>query len=122
MKLLNPESPDITRDYFFREKVIVYQHKKGYRFSVDAPILADFLPSCPWQQALDIGTGVGIIALLALYKKKFSYIHGLEIQPGLSELAALNAAKNDFADTFGTESAKQHKIILTSCSVESGEV
>ncbi|NIM14218.1 MAG: methyltransferase [Candidatus Aminicenantes bacterium] len=88
---------EITRDYFYKRKVIVYQRENGYRFSVDAPILADFLPSLPGREALEVGTGVGIVALLALYKKKFSRIYGLEIQPGLSELAAINARENGFS-------------------------
>jgi tRNA1Val (adenine37-N6)-methyltransferase len=87
----------ITKDFFYKRKVIVYQRKKGYRFSVDAPILADFLPKEPAAEALEVGTGSGIISLLALYKKKFAQIHGLEIQPGLSQLAELNAEKNGFS-------------------------
>jgi len=94
---LNNDSPVITRDYFYKRKVIVCQNKKGYRFSVDAPILADFLPSHPTQHALEIGTGSGIISLLALYKKKFSSICGLEIQPGLFNLAKQNAEENGFS-------------------------
>jgi tRNA1Val (adenine37-N6)-methyltransferase len=92
------DKSDITRDYFYQRKVIVYQKKKGYRFSVDAPILADFLPVQPLQKALEVGTGSGIIALLALYKKKFGCIYGLEVQRSLSELAALNAEKNGFLE------------------------
>jgi tRNA1Val (adenine37-N6)-methyltransferase len=90
--------PDISRDYFYQRKVIVYQKKKGYRFSVDAPILADFLPFQPLQKALEVGTGSGIVALLALYKKKFARVYGLEIQRSLSELAQLNAEKNGFLE------------------------
>jgi tRNA1Val (adenine37-N6)-methyltransferase len=98
--MLNMEDPDITKDYFYKRKVIIYQRRKGYRFSVDAPILADFLPSFPRQKALEVGTGVGIVALLALYKKKFSFIYGVEIQRSLSELAELNAEKNGFLENF----------------------
>jgi tRNA1(Val) A37 N6-methylase TrmN6 len=98
--MLNIENADITRDYFYKGKVIVYQRRKGYRFSVDAPILADFLPSFPTQKALEVGTGVGIVSLLALYKKKFSYIYGIEIQRSLSELAELNVEKNGFGENF----------------------
>lgn len=93
---MKPESPDITKNYFYKGKVIVYQRKKGYRFSVDAPVLADFLPSLPTEKALEIGMGVGIVSLLVLYKKKFPYIYGVEIQRSLSELAELNVEKNGF--------------------------
>lgn len=96
--MINIESPDITKNYFYKGKVIVYQRRKGYRFSVDAPILSDFLPCFPTQKALDVGIGVGIVSLLALYKKKFSYIYGVEIQRILSQLAELNVEKNGFLE------------------------
>jgi tRNA1Val (adenine37-N6)-methyltransferase len=105
-----PDDPGITCDFFYKRKVIVHQRKKGYRFSVDAPILADFLPSLPTSEALEIGTGSGIIALLALYKKKFSSIYGLEIQPGLSSLAALNAKKNGFSQNLTVMTADYNKV------------
>jgi tRNA1Val (adenine37-N6)-methyltransferase len=91
---------DITEDYFYKKKVIVFQNKNGYRFSVDAPILADFLPDLPTEEALEIGTGCGIISMLALYKKKFSKIYGIEIQETLSQLARSNAEKNGFIENF----------------------
>jgi tRNA1(Val) A37 N6-methylase TrmN6 len=94
------EITDITQDYFYKKKIIILQRKKGYRFSVDAPILADFLPSCPLEEALEVGTGCGIISMLALYKKKFAKIVGMEIQEKLSRLARLNAEKNGFNRQF----------------------
>lgn len=94
------EQREITEDHFYKKKVIVLQNRNGYRFSVDAPILADFLPSLPSEEALEIGTGCGIVSMLALYKKKFSHITGIEIQEPLSRLARLNAEKNGFHDRF----------------------
>lgn len=91
---------EITEDHFYKKKVIILQNRNGYRFSVDAPILADFLPSLPTEEALEIGTGCGIVSMLALYKKKFSRITGIEIQEPLSRLARLNAEKNGFHDRF----------------------
>ena len=98
--MLNIENAEITRDYFYKKKVIVFQRRKGYRFSVDAPILADFLPCFPSEKALEIGTVMGIVSLLALYKKHFPYIYGIEIQRSLSELAELNGEKNGFEENF----------------------
>ena len=95
----NRERGEISKDTFYQGKVEVYQHKKGYRFSVDAPILADFLPQSS-QAALEIGTGCGIISLLALYKNKFPLIHGLEVQPPLADLAVRNGEINGFARRF----------------------
>lgn len=96
----NIETSDITHDYFFKKKVILLQRKKGFRFSIDAPLLAHFLPALPMEQALEIGTGCGIVSMLALYKKKFAKIYGSEIQDSLSSLARINAGKNGFSLQF----------------------
>ncbi|MCP5104445.1 MAG: methyltransferase [bacterium] len=96
----NKKITDITEDYFYKKKVIILQRKKGYRFSIDAPLLADFLPALPTQKALEIGTGCGIVSMLALYKKKFAKIYGIEIQEKLSTLAQTNAQKNGFMNYF----------------------
>lgn len=86
----------LTKDYFYNEKIIVNQGEKGFRFSVDAPILADFLPVMPYKRAVEIGCGSGIISLLALYKNKFKDITCFEIQDRLSRIAELNAEENNF--------------------------
>jgi len=100
----------ITKDYFYKGKIIVNQHKKGYRFSIDAPILADFLPAAPKEKALEIGTGSGIVSLLALYKRKYSHINGLEIQKPLGELAKLNVLENGFQRNFSITVADFNRI------------
>ncbi len=101
---------DITFDFFYKKKVIAIQRKRGYRFSVDSPILADFLPFSPNDNALEIGTGSGIISLLALYKKKFSFIYGIEIQDKLSRLAKINIKKNNLNKKFKVINADFNEI------------
>ena len=97
---MNRKPVDVTVDYFFKKKVIVLQQKKGYRFSIDSPILAHFLPSPRKAEALEIGTGCGIVSILALYKKKFSHITGLEIQEDLCRLSEINTRKNQFSKSY----------------------
>lgn len=111
--MINKENENITRDTFYKGKVIVYQHKKGYRFSVDAPVLADFLPFEPDRKALEIGTGSGIVSLLALYKKKFSFIHGIEIQEKLSRLAEINGKENGFSKKYNVINGDFNKVFNT---------
>ena len=84
---------DETLDAFHRGRVRVLQKKKGYRFSVDAPLLADFIRTREGDEALEIGTGSGIISLL-LGGKPFRRITALEIQPELGDLARRNIALN----------------------------
>jgi tRNA1Val (adenine37-N6)-methyltransferase len=84
---------DETLDAFYHGRVRVLQKKRGYRFSVDAPLLADFIRTKAEDEALDIGTGSGIIALL-LSVKPVRRITALEIQAGLADLARRNIELN----------------------------
>jgi tRNA1(Val) A37 N6-methylase TrmN6 len=88
-----------TSDTFYHGKVLIQQLKKGYRFAVDSPILADFLPSAD-TPALEIGCGVGVVSLLALYRDKFPAITGVEIQESLYRLAMSNALANGMGERF----------------------
>lgn len=94
--MTNPAAPRPdaeTLDAFYHGRVRVLQPKKGYRFSVDAPLLADFIRTRPEDEALELGTGSGIISLL-LSVKPFKRITALEIQPGLAGLARRNVELN----------------------------
>ncbi len=82
-----------TLDAFHRGRVRVLQKKKGYRFSVDAPLLADFLRTRGSDGILEIGTGCGIVPLL-IGAKPFRRLTALEIQPELADLARRNVLLN----------------------------
>lgn len=82
-----------TLDTFFHGRIRVIQKKKGYRFSVDAVLLADFIEIRPGDTCLELGTGNGIVSLL-LSVKPFGRVTGLEIQPGPADLARRNVALN----------------------------
>jgi tRNA1Val (adenine37-N6)-methyltransferase len=85
--------PDETLDAFHHGRVLVLQKKKGYRFSVDAPLLADFVRPGPDDELLEFGTGCGIIPLL-LGAKSYRHITALELQSVLADLARRNVALN----------------------------
>lgn len=88
---------DETLDTFFHGRVLVLQKKKGYRFSVDAPLLADFIRTGADDEGLDLGTGSGVISLL-LSVKPFRRVTALEIQAGLADLARRNVELNGLGD------------------------
>jgi tRNA1Val (adenine37-N6)-methyltransferase len=88
-----------TSDTFYHGQVIIKQPKKGYRFAVDSPLLAAFLPRST-KPALEVGCGVGVISLLALFRRKFPAVTGIEIQESLYRLAVANAAANGYNDRF----------------------
>ena len=87
-----------TTDRFFNGKIIVKQHKTGYRFSIDAILLAAFANPGKGDRVMEVGTGCGIIPLLLAYRNKVLKIYGVEIQKALAELAVENVALNGLQD------------------------
>jgi tRNA1Val (adenine37-N6)-methyltransferase len=85
-----------TLDAFYRGRIRILQKKKGYRFSVDAPLLADFIRTRPEDEALELGTGSGVISLL-LRVKPFKRVAALELQADLADLARRNVELNGLA-------------------------
>jgi tRNA1Val (adenine37-N6)-methyltransferase len=71
--------------------------KKGYRFSIDAPLLADFIQTQKTDRILELGTGNGILSLL-LSTKPFATLTALEIQASLADLAWRNVRLNHCED------------------------
>jgi tRNA1Val (adenine37-N6)-methyltransferase len=98
MKRTSPEPADgETLDRFYHGRILVLQKKRGYRFSLDAPLLAGFIRTRPTDRLLELGAGNGIISLL-LSRKSFRRIVCLEIQPALVDLARRNIALNHLED------------------------
>jgi tRNA1(Val) A37 N6-methylase TrmN6 len=86
-----------TIDEFHRGRVRVIQSKAGYRFALDAPLLADFIEIEAGDEVLELGTGNGIIPLL-LGAKPFRKLTALEIQAGPAALARRNIALNGLGE------------------------
>lgn len=88
---------DEALDTFYLGRILIRQKKKGYRFSVDAPLLADFIQTKRSDGLLELGTGNGVISLL-LSIKPFKHITALEIQESLASLARKNIRLNHLED------------------------
>lgn len=88
-------------DSIFNGDVICQQHKKGYRFSIDAVLVAHFLTPTKKSAIFDAGTGCGIIPLILMYrwKERIISIDALEIQPRLKQLAENNFCLNGVSNT-----------------------
>ncbi len=86
-----------TSDALFGGRLIVCQEEKGYRFSLDAVLLAGLTHIRKEDRVIDLGTGCGVIPLVIAYRGKTEQkIAGIEIQPELAELAKKNVEKNNF--------------------------
>ncbi len=83
-------------DSFLNGRLRVIQSGTGYRFSVDALLLADFVTTRKGDRVVDLGTGCGIIPLVMLCSRPIARVAGLEIQEDLANQAARNAGLNRF--------------------------
>lgn len=83
-----------TEDTFFNGRIKVLQDREGYRFSIDAVLLAAFSAPGDKDRIMDLGTGCGIIPLILGYRHPTINIAGIEVQPELAALAALNVEAN----------------------------
>jgi tRNA1Val (adenine37-N6)-methyltransferase len=88
----------ISRDSLFDGRLVCLQHRQGYRFSVDAVLVAHFQPPARGASLLDLGCGCGIIGLIAMYRwgLRITHLTALEVQPQLAELARRNFRENGF--------------------------
>lgn len=89
---------DWTQDTFFQGRLRVTQSREGYRFSIDAALLAAAVRLKPGERVLDIGTGCGIIPLILAVRYPQVRIQAVEVQPELAALARKNVADNQLAD------------------------
>jgi tRNA1Val (adenine37-N6)-methyltransferase len=85
---------ELSRDAFFDGRLTVLQPCKGYRFSIDAILLAATVTPQPGENLLDLGTGCGIIALILALRYPALHISAVEIQPDLAFAARQNVAEN----------------------------
>lgn len=90
----------ITNDTLFNGQLICRQHKHGYRFSVDAVLVAHFVAPGPNDRILDLGCGSGVIGLILAYRYKGVSLVGVEIQDELFNLTRENIDNNDLNERF----------------------
>ncbi len=89
--------PQTTVDALYGGRLQLKQSKQGYRYSVDAVLLASFAQGGV-DRTLDLGTGVGVVALAMLFEGKTERATGLEVQAPLAKMALANVVLNDFEE------------------------
>ncbi len=78
----------------------VLQKTQGFRFSIDAVLLAHFIepnPDKP-QRLLDLGTGSGVMPLLLAARYDKLQIDGIEIQPEIADMATRSVQYNNMQE------------------------
>jgi tRNA1Val (adenine37-N6)-methyltransferase len=87
---------DITLDSI--RDIQLYQPREGYRFSVDALLLYDFVNLKHVKRIGDLGAGSGIVGILLAKKYHHAEITLFEIQDTLAKLAEKNIILNHLGD------------------------
>lgn len=87
----------VTQDSFFNGRLRLKQHRHGYRYSIDAVILASAVHPKPGETVVDLGTGCGIIPLILAFRRPGVRIWGVELQAALAAVAEENIRDNDMA-------------------------
>jgi len=87
--------PGEVMDDLLHGELKLVQHVKGYRYSVDALLLAAFaLPLADGKRVLDMGTGTGVVALIIACRATPIRVAAVEVQSSLAALAQKNTAIN----------------------------
>ena len=76
----------VTNDTFLDGRLTVRQTRDGYRYSIDAVLLADYVRFKDGQTILELGTGCGIIPLILAFRYPTLKIVGVEIQDQLAPI------------------------------------
>ncbi len=87
--------PNFSITSFLNDRIKLYQPEKGYRFSIDAPLLADFITPSKNDIMFEIGSGCGIIPIILNVRDKGGKkIISVEIQKSLYNIALKNIEVN----------------------------
>jgi len=92
---LNKPRQGETLETFFEGNLKIIQPEKGYRYSLDAVLLAGLTRVRPKDRVVDLGTGCGIIPLLLAFRKSVAHVTGIEIQESLAGIAKRNVLLNE---------------------------
>lgn len=76
----------------------IIQNPDTFCFGMDAVLLSDFVTGKPKGQAIDLGTGTGVIPLLMQGQEKASHFTGLEIQEYSADMASRSVMYNNLQE------------------------
>ena len=93
-----PPLNDETLDALFGGALKLHQKKRGYRFSLDSLLLADFATIRPGNRVIDLGTGNGVMPLILAYRYPSISVTGVEIQRAMADRAERNVRLNGYED------------------------
>lgn len=88
---------EITTDHIFQEQIPLCQPKDGYRFGTDAVLLAASIATKKGR-CLDMGSGVGAVAIGAAWRCPDLHVTAIEKDSVLASLLRHNIAQNQLTE------------------------
>lgn len=92
------EEVNVTCDRLFQGALSLYQDRRGYRFSIDAVLLAGLTRVKATDRIMELGTGCGVVLLALAVRRAGRQWVGVEIQRRLGALALKNAEVNGLSE------------------------
>lgn len=89
---------ELSEETLFSGQLRCLQHRQGYRFSMDAVLLASFPLWKKNERILDLCAGCGIISLLLAQGWPDAALTALELQPRLAAVLRRNVELNSFQE------------------------
>lgn len=98
----------------------ILQKRQGFRYGMDAVLLADFAGVRPRDCVADFGTGTGILPLLLYGRGKGARFDALEIQADMAEMAARSMALNGLEGVVRVHAlpVAQAEAVISPCSLD----
>src|SRR6266478_6534458 len=88
-------SENETRDSILDGSITLIQPKHGYRFSIEAILLARFARASTQDRILELGAGCGVVSIMIAALQCPREVVAIEIQPSLAEMITRSAAINE---------------------------
>jgi tRNA1Val (adenine37-N6)-methyltransferase len=97
-----------------QERFVFAQARHGWRFGVDALLLAGHVREGPPGDLLEVGAGCGVVAVLLAGQGWAGRIVAMEVQPDLADRARRNVAANGLGDRVQVVEgdARRHRELL----------
>lgn len=97
--------PDETLETLPGRGISVLQKRNGYRFSIDAVILAGFVRLSEEARVLELGSGSGVVSFILAGRHRELRLDGIDIQDDMVEMSNRSARLNKIDDRVRFEGA-----------------
>lgn len=97
MKQISLKEDEAIED-LLQGRLKIIQKKSGYRFSIDAVLLANFAGIKKGDSVVDLGCGSGVIPLILSFRHESINVTGIELDAESADMANRSVAMNNLSE------------------------